>query len=392
MITDDLLDSATCLFRARLNDSGHEKTADGPADYLSSLWSNLSSPPNVQFTEGGPTAPHPGWGAARDALIGSGIGGALGLGRALFDEDRRKNWLQEALQGALLGGGIGGGVGLTRHALPFLRNPVAGGGDQGSGGSDQTGGGSNRDDLISRGGDEIARWFGVTDPRSASNPGESIIENAGAGVGGGIGGLIGNRTGRAVDSWRHARAMRNQPYQDADARFAEQTAAHNAAADAARQPVPTAWRSGTQSPTALRNQQVIDYLQSEAGRNHFGDSPTGVQQRTNILEGIHANPQQAVDINHPAIAQLPRGVRELFLRDAIAGPAPVHEARPLGRQRVFGLPIGPQIREHTLSPYSEAQVRRPVGGRLFGTIGGGLAGAMLGDAFSGPIYRGTRGQ
>ncbi len=61
--------------------------------------------------------------AAQKALLGAGVGGALGLGTSfLGDEENRKPW-SSALTGALAGGVMGGGLGLASKFGPSTAKP-----------------------------------------------------------------------------------------------------------------------------------------------------------------------------------------------------------------------------------------------------------------------------
>lgn len=50
--------------------------------------------------------------AAQKAMIGAGVGGALGLGSSFFRRRGRRHSVRDALTGALAGGAVGGGIGL----------------------------------------------------------------------------------------------------------------------------------------------------------------------------------------------------------------------------------------------------------------------------------------
>lgn len=61
--------------------------------------------------------------AAKKALLGAGLGGALGLGTSLIGEnENRKPW-SSTLTGALAGGAIGGGLGLAGKFGPSATKP-----------------------------------------------------------------------------------------------------------------------------------------------------------------------------------------------------------------------------------------------------------------------------
>lgn len=77
-----------------------KKAANEPGFFtnLGDMWKNM----------------HP---AAQNALIGGGGGALLGLGRSLYDEDERPNWLGNSLMGGLAGGALGGGGTLAWQGL-----------------------------------------------------------------------------------------------------------------------------------------------------------------------------------------------------------------------------------------------------------------------------------
>lgn len=122
MPTDELLLSFDVLLQGRLKTARAKRAADPDPNALTAgrVAQNLIEPPQIPAGSHGPAVTHPGWGAAQTALIGTGVGGALGLGRALFDKERRKQWLQSMLQGAAVGGGLGGAAGLVGYAGNYL--------------------------------------------------------------------------------------------------------------------------------------------------------------------------------------------------------------------------------------------------------------------------------
>lgn len=117
-IEPQTVEAAAATLVLHLKAAGLRKRAISPGQVVQ----NLLTPPTTTAGSAGPAVTDPWWGAGQTALAGAGLGGALGLGRAVLDLARRKRVLQEALNGALMGGGIGGGLGLAAYGGNYLAN------------------------------------------------------------------------------------------------------------------------------------------------------------------------------------------------------------------------------------------------------------------------------
>jgi hypothetical protein len=289
----------------------------------------------VQAGPAGPKVTDPWWGAAQAGVAGAGVGGALGLGRALFDKDRRKRWLQEALQGAILGGGIGGGAGLAYHGANRIAKhegpPKPGPATvwEGVGNAYREGGLPAAAAYIPN---DIGRRLGFA-------PQEDATTNAGAIVGAGLLGTAGFGAGSAYDASRSVH-LQQAPVTEAVADHARAVDAHRARL--------------TQSPN-LR-QDIHNLASSSTDVRQLLAAPISNTNPQRRIDALSATTSPQVTHSELGMAQGPF--------EALRQRATAHGAGPAPTQRpAQALPT---------APWS-------LRGRVGGGIGGGILGALLGS-------------